>query len=310
MIEAGNELGDRAFPAAGGAHKGDSSTRLDVQRKVFYERRVELGIAEGDISQLYRASELVVILVLADGRVGETGILRVLHHVLHALHLRPHFLERLSRGDQCHGGAQKGGKEALERRDHAEGELTAHTQPDSQHKHQRVCKGGDKGGNDAEVLIEPCVLRVLLIDGSLIARPALEISVLRAAGLDGLHHADAGHGGAHQLAGVPCLHTGNVDALFGDNPAHDNVDKDTDKTYQRQKRTAAQHHDEVEHHHHSAERQRRQRIYQLLGDGLIGLMPCQEIARHALGEELHRHFENLPHEGAAADDRHLAVYFQ
>ena len=281
-----------------------------MQREVINQWRVESGIPEGDVFEFYRARELVVILVLADGHIGKVNILRVLHHILHALHLRPHLLEGLSRVYHRHGGTQEGGEKALKGRDHAEGELTAHAQPDSKYQDHRVCQSRDKRGNAAEILIEPRILRVLLVDGRLKAHPTLEVAVFRSAGLDGLYHADAGHGGRRQLAGVPRLYTGDIDALFRDDAAHGDIDEDAQKPHQRQQQTVAQHDGEIEDHHHDTERQWRQRVYQRFGNGRVGAVSGLNISRHALGKELHRHFENLPHEGAAADHRHLSVDFE
>ena len=181
---------------------------------------------------------------------------------------------------------------------------------DAQHQHEGICQRGDEGRDRAIGLIEPGELHVLLVHRRLKARPAPEVAVLCAACLDRLDHLDAGDGSGRKLARVSCLHAGDIDPLFRKKSAHHNIDEDADEPHQRQKRAVAQHDDKVKHHHHGAEEKRRQRVHKLLCDDSVCLMARQDVPRHALGEELHRHFENFPHKTAAADYRHFSVGFQ
>ena len=49
IIEAGDQLGQRGFAAARGAHKGHSAARLQGHGKVLDQWRRQLGITEGDV---------------------------------------------------------------------------------------------------------------------------------------------------------------------------------------------------------------------------------------------------------------------
>ena len=63
------------------------------------------------------------------------------------------------------------------------------------------------------------------IDARLIPRPSFEESALRAAGLDGLDHLDAGDGGRVELALALDLDPGHVDAHPGHDAGHDQIHK-------------------------------------------------------------------------------------
>ena len=95
----------------------------------------------------------------------------------------------------------------------AERELTHHAESHAQNQHERVGEGGHKGGDQAEILIELGKSRGLRVDRGLEACPALKITVLRAAGLDGLHHLDTGDRGGRQLALIASLDARDVNSL-------------------------------------------------------------------------------------------------
>ena len=154
------------------------------------------------------------------------------------------------------------------------------------------------------------VFHVLGVDRGLIARPFAEEAVLRAGGLDGLRHADARQGGGGQLALVPHLHPGQVDPLPGKIPGHPDVQDQGGQADQGQHQAVAQHQHQVEHHHDGVQQQRRDGLHQRAGDGGVGGLALEDVAHHALGEELHGQAQHLPHVGGVADDGQLAVDLQ
>ena len=179
----------------------------------------------------------------------EGRIVRVLHHILDALHLGAHLHQALSRRDQRPDRPAEAGQEPLKLGDHAHGELTVHGQPcpgdgDGAAAHHRY-----DGGDQTQYLFHPGRAHLLGVDAGLISGPASKEAVFRAAGFNRLNHLNAGDGGAGQLAPIPHLHPAQVDALLRNNTGHCHVDRDGDKPQQGQLPAVSNHHHKVKHHH-------------------------------------------------------------
>ena len=311
LVEARDELGYRALAAAGGADKGHAAARFERQVEVLDERLREPGVAEGHAAHHHAAGELVVLHVVAQLRLGPVHrVLGVLHDVLDALHVRAHLLYGLARRDQRHRGLAELGQKALKGQDHARRELPVDGQPDAGHHDRAVGDGRDQRGQRAEVLAELLIAHLLRVHAGLIAGPPLEKAVFRAAGLDGLYHLYARHGGARELALVALLHPGDVDALFGYQPREAEIDDYGRHAHEREQYAVTEHHDEIEQHQRRVYDEWGEDLDHAAGNGGVGVLPLLDVARHALGEKGHGQMQYLPHEGGAAHYGQLAVYPQ
>ena len=237
-------------------------------------------------------------------------ILRVFHHVLHALHLGAHFLDGLSGGNQRLGGGHEGTQEALEHQHPAQSVGSLHGQPYAQHQHGVIGKAGEKGGDHADQMLGFIGLHALGVHRRLIPGPFLEKPVFRPAGFDGLDHGNAASRGGMQLGAVPHLHTGNVDAFIGNDPGHEDVQHQRKKPDEGQQRALPQHQHQVKHHHGGVEQKRAKGIHQRFRDGGVQGKPPLNIPRLPLGIEFHGQPQHLPHIGRAADGSHFPVDFQ
>ena len=108
LIQAGDQLADRRFSTAACPDDGHPATRLQVHGEVGDDGAPQPGIAEGDVLQFHLAPELSGVLRRLVRAESQRGILGVLHHVLHALHLGAHLLDGLARADQRHGRVHEG----------------------------------------------------------------------------------------------------------------------------------------------------------------------------------------------------------
>ena len=172
-------------------------------------------------------------------------ILGILHHVFHTLHLGAHLLNGLTGGDEGGGRVHKGGEEGLEGHNHAQGELTLHGEKHTENQHHKVCQCGEENRHHAEIGVEHGKFDRLCVDRGLITRPAGKKAVFGAAGLDGLHHLNSRNRGGCQLARIPHLNTGDVDAFFGDQVAEKGVDDDGGDAHHGEHNTVAEHDSEI-----------------------------------------------------------------
>ena len=201
----------------------------------------------------------------------------------------------------------KGGHETLEGQNHTHGELSRHRQPYAQRQHDDIRQRGHEGRRHAQVLIQLGILDLLGVHAGLIAGPFLEIAVFRAAGLDGFDHFNAGDRRACQLARVAHLDAGEVGALPGDDPGHEHIDCNGGQAHDGQRQAVTDHDDEVEDHHDRLQHEGREGVHQRFCNVGVGVLALHDIARHALGEELHWHPQHLPHIAGAAHSGQLAV---
>ena len=239
--------------------------------------------------------------------VAEDRVVRRLHDVLHPLHLRPHFLDGLPGPDQGHGRRHEGAEQALERGDLTQGKAAVHRQAHAQEQDRVIAHRGDKLGDQADAGIQGGEFDLLGVDGGLVAAPLSEKAALRAGGPDGLRQADARHRRRRQLAFVPHLHAGQVDALIGQIPGHEQVERQGGQADQRHQGAVAQHHHQIKDHHHRVHRQRGHGFDQRARDGRVGALALQNVPGHALGEKSHRQPQDLPHVLGVALDGHLPV---
>ena len=281
-----------------------------MQGKVPDQGGSQRRIAEAHVFQLHLAGELGVVRRVGEGRIGEAGIVGIFHHVVHPLHLGAHLLDGLARGDEQHGRSHEGAQKALEAQDGADGKAALHHLAHAQDQHRRARQGAQQGRDHAQVLVELGKADRRGVHRGLIARPFFKVAVFRAAGLDGLHHLDAGDGGGGKLAAVPHLGAGDVHALGGDDLGHQQIQHDGGEAHNREQHAVAQHDHQIKDHHPRVQQQRGKGIHQGAGDGGVGVHALQDIARHALGKEAHGHFQQFPQEGGAAHQGHFAVDLQ
>ena len=94
--------------------------------------------------------------------------------------------------------------------------------------------------------------------------------VLRTAGLDGLNHGDAAHGGGGEFGGVPLLHPGDVHPLGGDEGGYRQVQHDGSHADGCQEGTVMDHDHQVEDHHARLDGQGREGLHLGAGNGGVG----------------------------------------
>lgn len=124
------------------------------EREVLDQRFLKAGIAEGDVFQFHVSAQLGKARGFDFGSVpGDVFVLRVFHHILNALHLRPHFLNALSGADKRHGRGHEGTKESLEHQDCAEAEPALHRQPDADGQYRVARRRRKERRDHADVLI-------------------------------------------------------------------------------------------------------------------------------------------------------------
>ena len=216
LIQPRDQLGQRTFSASAGAYKSDPAAGLQGHGKIPDQRLRQAGITEGDMLQLHLSRQFGIVLVLPDRFILHVRVVGILHHILHALHTGAHFLDGLTSAYEGHRRAEEGPHIALKNGDHADGKIALHGVKNTEEQDDIICGCADKGWNDAEVGVHFFKLYVLGVHGGLIPRPLLEEAVFRPGSFDGFRHADSRHGGGSQLAFVPHLYPGQVDAA----PAH------------------------------------------------------------------------------------------
>ena len=282
LVEAADELADGRLAAAAAAHDGNPASRLQGHGEVPDHRVRQAGIAKGDIPQLHLSGKFGVIDVVPDGLAPDIGIIRIFHDVLDALHLCAHLLDGLPRADQSRDRPHEGIEKALEDRDHTDGETAFHGKEDPQEEDGVIGGRADETWQDPKAHIHFKKFDVLRIDRCLVAGPLAEKSVLRAGGFDGLRHADAGQRRGGQLARVPHLDAHEVDPLRGHISGKQEIEKARRQADQGQDRAVADHEYQIKDHHDAVKGQRRHSLDQGSGNGGIGILPLQDIARHAL----------------------------
>ncbi len=304
-VEAGDQLGQGGFAAAGAPHEGDLLAGLYRHGEVRDLGLAQAGVAEGDVLQFNGAGELLVFGGLFPGLEG--GILRIAHDVVHALHLGGHLLHALPGGDQLRRGSHEGGQEALEGHDHTGGKLALDDQQHAEAQHRDVRSCGDGGRQGTQEEVQPGVGNRLGIDAGLVAGPAAEKAVLGAAGLDGLNHGDTGHGGGGELRRVALLHAGDVHTLRRDQGGNDQVQDDGSHADGGQHRAVMDHDHQVEDHHRGLDGQGCEGLYQGGGNARVGGLAVSDVTAQPLGEKLHGQAQHLPEVGGAAIGSHLAL---
>ena len=219
---------------------------------------------------MHGALELLARCGAVERSLGERRIIRIAHDVLDALHVGAHLLQRLHDGRQRGSGSHELRQVALERQDHAHGELALQHQVHARHEHGGVGHLHDQLGHQPQSLPQAREADLLRVETCLEAGPTLEIAALRAGGLDGLHHFDAGNRGGGQLARIAHLHSRHIHALRRDQARHAQVYHHRRYADGGQQRAVGNHHHGVQHQQHEVQQQRRQLLHQRCGDGGVG----------------------------------------
>ena len=305
LVKPGDQLRQRALSAPGPPDEGDLLPGLHVHVEVDDLGFPEPAVPEGHVLHLDFPAQLLVFLFLLP-RV-EARVLLVAHHVVDPLHLRDHLLHALPGADQARCRAHEAAQEALEGHHAAGCEFPADHESDADPEHRQVRHAADHRRDAPHHRIQPHVADVLAVDARLVSGPPPEETVLRAAALDGLDHADAAQRGAAHLGGVPLLHPRDVDPLGRNDLAHADVDQDGSDADQAQHPAVPDHDHEIEDHHPCLQRQRREGLHQRQRDAGVGRLPVGDVGAQPLREELHRQPQHLPQVAGVPVGGHLSL---
>jgi hypothetical protein len=135
FVQPRNQLGKGRLPRPGRAYNGNGFARLQIQGKIFNQRRGKLVVTKGNIVDFYRTRQLA----RQDAAAGvKIRLPFIIHYVFNTFHIRPHGGETAHHTRKlAHRGKERTQK-TLERHQHPNGHIPVHNKHHAKHHHRQV----------------------------------------------------------------------------------------------------------------------------------------------------------------------------
>ena len=291
LVQPGHQPCDGGLAATGGTHQRHLAARGQFEGEILQNRRSLLGVTEGHVADAdvpRHGGDDPLVLAHSEDR-----ILFVIGHVLNALHAGTHLRHFLPSGDQLLRRGDEGLQKALQRQQHAGGQLAVNNQQRTQRHQHHIGDIQQKTRERAQIGVDLRNLRLTRHHSGLHARPLGKHALLRAAGLDGLHHVQDARRGAGQHAAVTGNDPRDLHPPAGDILRHEQVEHQRRHANERQHRADGEHHDQVHRHGDQPHAHRCEGVHEgACNDGVILLTACN-VTCHSLGEKLHGQMQHM-----------------